>query len=105
MASDAGQKIYSDRLGGLTQAYGYMPDLSDSTYFVKTVMEQVGKDYIPVYTDCSSIYVSEGGLSYMALNDRTSGLMQGTYTAETLNSKINAQWSQMFDTIKSYGKK
>ena len=41
----------------------------------------------------------------MALNDRTSGLMQGTYTAETLNSKINAQWSQMFDTIKSYGKK
>lgn len=102
MASDKGQEIYAETLGGLTQSYGYDADLSQSSYFVKSVVEGIGKDYTPIYTDYSSACVTDGGLRYLAMNDRTSGLMNGSYKAATLNSRINQYWEDLFSVIKGY---
>lgn len=102
MASDAGQEIYADTLGGLTQVYGYDADTSESSGFVKSVVEGIGKDYTPIYTDYFSACVTDGGLRYLAMNDRSSGLMNGSYRASTLNNRINEYWDGLFDIIKGY---
>ncbi len=102
MASDKGQEIYAETLDGLTQTYGYDADVSESGYFVQSVVNGIGKDYTPIYTDYSSACVTDGGLRYLAMNDRTSGLMNGSYRAATLNSRINQYWEDLFSVIKGY---
>lgn len=85
MASEEGQKIYSNALYGLTMPYGYAPELSSVSNYVRSRFESFGKDYVPIYNDVASPLVYRKGFSAYG-----SGLEGRVYSGATSTMIINS---------------
>lgn len=100
MASDEAGEIYANTLDGRSLIYGYTPDTSDVSYFTQTVLDFGA--YTPVYVDYSSPYVYNGGLRYVAVNERYLNLMNGQ-TADSVNAAMTKHWTDNWQTIVNAG--
>lgn len=96
MLTEEAQKIYSDTLGGRAMVYGYEPDMTNASYFEKSIAN-IG-NYTPIVTDYSSPYVYNGGLRYCGISDRYVQLMNGK-SAQDIEEQINTHWSENWKSI------
>ena len=105
MASDEGQKIYSEQLGGLTQSYGYTPEASTISAFAQSRHTLFGNDFVPISLGSASpLYYSKnfnwidnsvkGQLGVYILNGNIEDVIQTTKTA------FQGRWADIISVAK-----
>lgn len=105
MASDAGQKIYAEQLGGLTQSYGYTPESSTISAFAQSRHTLFGNEFVPVSLGSSSpLYYSKnfnwvdnsvkGQLGLYIFNGKAEDVIRATKT------EYQARWADIISVAK-----
>lgn len=97
MASDEGQKAFSDAMFGLTGPYGYIPDEARTSAFVKSRREMYGANYTLIAGDYASPLVINGELREFGMvsdGDIFKGDSART-VLNAINAKLKTNWQDI----------